>query len=144
MMERQRRSGGTFLPEPVSTRFWRFVSQTDGCWEWLGAKSDGYGTVHHAHGASVLHRCDVRACVNPAHLFIGTSALRPLVARSALFSAMLLRGHRSPRAKLTRAQAAEIKRRRLSGETVVALASEFHIHHGTVSRIAKAQTWSEL
>jgi hypothetical protein len=63
-----------------------------GCWLWFaGADKLGYGrfgigtTVYLAHriswelyvssipeGMGVLHRCDTPACVNPAHLFIGS------------------------------------------------------------------------
>lgn len=83
-------------PKPTTVeRFWSKVERgsADGCWRW-SAKSTG----HFGHGSfsvrsapvpahrfawqitrgaipkglCVLHRCDVPACVNPSHLFLGT------------------------------------------------------------------------
>lgn len=62
-----------------------------GCWLWAGSlKDNGYGILKYkgfhtrAHRASyeefknpiqplelVLHKCDIRCCINPDHLYIG-------------------------------------------------------------------------
>ena len=117
------------LLENVESLTWR-----DGvtpCWHWLGSLDvNGYGRfgVHpdqhgrdRAHrvayreafgpipkGMCVLHSCDVRGCVNPAHLRLGSNAdnVRDKMERGRFVP---MRGEANGNAKLTDAQVEEIR-----------------------------------
>jgi len=74
-------------------RFWKYVFKSEKCWIWVGITRNGYGRLrvnkhkisahrfsyelHHGRipdGLEVLHKCDMPPCVNPTHLFVGTTA----------------------------------------------------------------------
>jgi hypothetical protein len=84
------------MPEILLTDQWRFwqkvaIREADDCWIWTGARSNKYGSfriareMYRAHRVSYwihyreddpnldcLHECNIKLCVNPGHLYLGT------------------------------------------------------------------------
>ena len=153
-------------------RFWAKVNQAeeDDCWEWTAARySCGYGAfirrigsvgkwqTTNAHrvawelthgpipdGMWVLHRCDNRGCVNPAHLFLGSPSdnSRDMTEKGRGYFA---NGASNPRlrAKLTENQVRDI-RCRWPGETQQSLADEYGVSVGNINQILKRRTWAHI
>ena len=125
----------------------RIVKMDSGCHEWQGqVKRDGYGRfcyqaktipAHRAaflifkgeipEGLFVLHTCDNRICVNPAHLYLGTSQDNA--------QDMVKRGRNWGRRKPTNEQVEWILIRHRSGDTQTQIAIDTGLHQTTVSRI---------
>lgn len=149
------------LPCEVIERFFAKIEPIPecGCWIWLGALDQiGYGLgydgrrVLRAHrlswrivngpipeGIDVLHHCDVRPCVNPHHLFLGTHAENMAdMVRKGRSRHVLRLGEKNPSAKLTSAQVAEI---RASKELQRTLALRFVVDQSTISLIRNGRIW---
>ena len=120
-----------------------------GCWLWSGAMQKGYGTMnlwdrfYGAHrisydlhkgpipdGMHVLHKCDVRACVNPDHLFVGT--------RSDNMKDMMSKGRQKHASGYTRPSKKERAYMIESCKPTNEVARELGRHPSTVARIRKS------
>jgi hypothetical protein len=88
----------------------------------------------------VCHTCDNPPCVNPDHLFLGTHGDN--MRDSSVKGRQGHPGEQNGRAVLTAAQVADIRARATGayGE-LSALAREYGVGTGTMSKILKRQTW---
>lgn len=143
-------------------RFWGQVKVGVRCWEWTGTKDKwGYGkftaagktwmahryawTITHGEIPSnkfICHHCDVPACVNPEHLYVGDqrSNMDDLLRRERS-----TRGERNASAVLQAEEVTELRRLWLTGAwTQKALAAKFGIGATQASRIIRRERWRHL
>lgn len=144
--------------------FWNKVDTSGKCWEWTGTiLSTGYGRIMndqkpqfshrvaweltHAEeipdGLFVCHTCDNPACVNPDHLFIGTSQdnQKDMVSKGRQNPPY---GERSGSAKLTWKDVGYI--RAIYKPGIISqqqLAEQFNISRTIISRIVNGVIWNE-
>ncbi|HXI17769.1 MAG TPA: HNH endonuclease [Chloroflexota bacterium] len=137
---------------PLQERFWRHVDKSGKCWLWTAATNRGYGAfglsptrMMPAHryswelhngpipaGVLVCHKCDVRACVNPAHLFLGSHLdnTTDMVVKERVNST------------LTTAQVGAIRARHAAGGVSQrTLAQEYGVGRSTLSSVINRLTW---
>lgn len=90
-----------------------------------------------------LHACDNRPCCNPSHLFEGTQKdnIADMIAKGrGNLQNGAQRGEKNPRAKITRADAEEI--RKLAGtERQVDIGRRFNLTQAVVSKIVRRDIW---
>jgi hypothetical protein len=150
-------------PVPLAERFWPKVDVRgrNDCWNWTARRDgDGYGRIlvdgtHRpasraawllTHGdpgkALVCHRCDNPACVNPAHLFLGSHAdnMRDMVAKGRQGA----RGRARKAHLLSRLTEDQARRVKFGGEPAKAVSHELGIARTTVSSIRNGYTWAWL
>lgn len=148
-----------------SQRFWSKVDTSagdDGCWRWLDHKtSKGYGEISvsasgkrktlRAHrvayeelvadipdGLHICHRCDIRDCVNPKHLFVGTNSDNVKDRNSKNRQA---KGVKHGRAKLSEEEVIAIYTDR---RVTAAIASQYGVSTSTVINIRKGTSWKHI
>lgn len=144
----------------------RFESQinktTNDCWIWVGEIAEHGGGVLRIggqilsayrlsyeiyngeipKGLCVCHECDVRACVNPDHLWLGTHAEN--MADAARKNRMHP-GEQSAQSKLTEKQVVEIISLYKTGEySQQQLADKFNVQHSIISGIITGKNWKHL
>lgn len=148
-------------PAVLEERFWSRTAkgEPDACWLFTGSPNDGgYFQIsrsrmmahrfsyelHHGpipDGAFVCHSCDNPACVNPAHLFIGTAAENSAdMARKGRAA----KGEQNGSAKLTAEQVREIRAAWAAGETQTSIAKRYSVRQTMVSQIVLHQAWKHL
>lgn len=156
----------TTLPSGFSIsfreRFWNRVNKTDTCWLWTGmTRKDGYGhiragkssrgnvDVHRAswilhngnipRGMHVCHTCDVRSCIRPDHLFLGTALDNIRDAKSKKRNAF---GERSGHAVLSESAVENIRRTYAMGfMTQKLLARIFGVCRTNIGHIVRGKSW---
>jgi hypothetical protein len=146
--------------DPIE-RFMSFVmpEPNSGCWLWMGALSQkGYarfgigpsktrdahifsykefcGTIH--PGQEVCHRCDIRSCVNPDHLFAATHLQN---IADAVAKGRMARGERIGSARLTTADVIAI---RASSETAREAGARYGVGRYTIHCIRERRTWKHV
>lgn len=152
--------------EPIEQRIWKFVkkndpSEPDGCWEWTGGTSRGYGTIREGNGSKsnilahrlsyeicygkipdgnyVCHTCDNKLCVRPDHLFAGTAQDN---MSDKVKKGRQRKGESVPQSKLTAESVREI-RRIFSGGGIYQkdLAVMFGVNKSNISKIIRNEIW---
>lgn len=179
----------------LKSRFWEKVEKTEECWLWTGHKyTTGYGCISlgprgsgvaAAHrlsyewafgeipeGMQICHKCDVRHCVRPDHLFAGTNAdncrdkaekgrapkaeshwthrMPERIARGnnsgmRRHPEVVKRGIDSSASKLTEVEVITIRSRYAAGGVRQwQLAEEFGTTQSTIHKIVTRQRWKHL
>jgi hypothetical protein len=93
-------------------------------------------------GLVVCHKCDVRACVNPEHLFLGTPDDN---AQDMVAKGRTLRGEEHTSARLTAQQVSRIKTMLVEDRMHVSeIARQFGVAYTTIQAIKTGKTWRHV
>jgi hypothetical protein len=155
------------IPIMLKTDLERFMEKVDigECWLWTASKyHHGYGCFHfrgrmwQAHrvawilyeseipdGLYVLHRCNVKSCVRPSHLYLGSQDdnMKDAVRAGVMKGRRVPQGSEHGMSKLSDADVLEIRRRHPS-TPATELAREFDVSWGMIYRILRRSSWKHI
>ena len=161
-------------PQSSAERFSTYVTKTDTCWLWQGARDEkGYGysslngrnmrahrvswTLAHGEipdGLLVLHHCDVPPCVNPAHLFLGTNAdnMADMKAKNRQARGDRSGSRRHPESRPRGSRQADAKLneaqakeiRSIEGLSQRAIARRYGVSNVTIHKLRTRKTWKHV
>jgi hypothetical protein len=154
------------LPQRISRKsdkaasFLSYVEKRNGCWLWDGdIKPTGYGQAAYqgkkvnAHrvsymlfkgpipdGMHVMHQCDVRNCVNPDHLSLGTHLdnMRDMVAKGRR------RGPARAEMPWRKLSEDDVRKILVSTEPGTVLAAKYGVTKGAIYAIRNGVTWKDI
>lgn len=150
---------------PMSERFWAHVAKSDSCWLWTGCTSpNGYGVINesgkkgrrwYAHrysytlhkgvipeGLIICHRCDIRPCVSPEHLFLGDCKDN---MQDAASKDRMTYGEDCHSARLTENTVKEIRARFAAGGcSYKGLAREYGVYDQAIRYAIMGRTWARV
>ena len=147
--------------EKVLNRFFSKLQKTDSCWLWTASKNtSGYANIYTykngkgfmavasrvawqlfrgpiPEGLCVLHACDIRHCVNPDHLFLGTQMDNSNdMIRKGRARHPGMPGPKNPSSKLTWKQARQIRHLYATGDfSQEFLGNIYHVSQSVIEEV---------
>ncbi len=147
--------------------FYNSDIDSNGCWIWRGSKNvDGYGRTcfrgersASCHRISwklywgdippktmVLHKCDVRACMNPHHLFLGNqdANMKDAAAKGRMSKIPRFIGEDHPNAKLNSRIVKEIRSLFAGGKRQFKIAKMMGVSTKQVHLVVNRKSWGHI
>lgn len=146
------------LSMPERLEYYSIPISECGCIIWIGGvDKDGYGKIYfenrndRAHrvayklafgdipeGLLVCHKCDTPSCINPNHLFIGTSQdnINDRTVKN--------RGIKGSTVGVSKLKESDIQMIRADTRTQQAIANDYNVSQAVISSIILRKTWKHI